>query len=170
MSMSERIDELKGALQSVEQNFELNKKKLQIKAALWIGICITGLSTGTYLSYQLLCIDLDKYHHLWTWEIIYYTAIRLMLSGVFISLMAFCFKMLRSYMHMAEHNRHKLTIIKSMAYLVGAGKNQEQRDIVFNSLTQMITDFGNIGIISQDSDFKNSNTFIEMADKALKKG
>ena len=57
-----------------------------------------------------------------------------------------------------------------MAYLVGAGKNQEQRDIVFNSLTQMITDFGNIGIISQDSDFKNSNTFIEMADKALKKG
>ena len=167
-SNEERIKELNIALSEVERNFNITKIELRDKACMWILICFAALFLCSYLSILLLNIDFGKYNHIWTWEIAFFTSIRLLIAGVVISLLAFCFKMLRSYIHMVEQNRHKITVIKSMAYLVGAGKDQKQRDLIYATLTQIIVDFGNVGILSQDNDFSKTTSYMELTEKLLK--
>jgi hypothetical protein len=60
--------------------------------------------------------------------------------------------MARAYLHMIEHNRHKLRVTNSIESFVAAVRTKEQKDLVLSKLVESVTDFGDSGILSKQGD------------------
>lgn len=96
----------------------------------------------------------------------YFTSIRLALIGAISVGLAFSLKMTRAYLHMIEHNRHKLRVANSIEAFVAAVRTKEQKDLVLAKLIESVTEFGDSGILSKQGE---GSAFPSIAIEALTK-
>jgi hypothetical protein len=82
----------------------------------------------------------------------YYTSIRLALIGVLGIGLAFSLCMTKAYLHMIEHNQHKLRVTKSIEAFVAAVRTKEQKDLVLSKLVESVTEFGDSGILGNQGE------------------
>lgn|GEM_PF-6254423 len=80
----------------------------------------------------------------------YFTSVRLALIGLLGVGLAFSLRMTRAYLHMAEHNQHKIRVTNSIEAFVAAVRTNERKDLVLGKLVESVTDFGDSGILSNE--------------------
>lgn len=121
------------------------------KTNVWIWGTISSILIGifVYFLYYLLSKELPE---IWTWQMIYYSVLRITALGFLSMLLAFSLKMLKAHLHMHQHNLHRQRIANSMAAFVESAMNNEQRDIILSRLVDSVSAFGNSGIINNDDD------------------
>jgi hypothetical protein len=82
----------------------------------------------------------------------YYTSIRLAIIGILGVGLAFGLRMTRAYLHMIEHNQHKLRVTNSIEAFVAAVRTNEQKDFVLGKLVESVTEFGDSGILGKQGE------------------
>jgi hypothetical protein len=82
----------------------------------------------------------------------YYTSIRLAIIGILGVGLAFGLRMTKAYLHMIEHNQHKLRVTNSIEAFVAAVRTSEQKDLVLSKLVESVTEFGDSGILGKQGD------------------
>jgi hypothetical protein len=80
----------------------------------------------------------------------YLTTLRLALIGVLGIGFAFSLRMARAYLHLVEHNAHKLRVTRSIEAFVAAIRGDERKDLVLGKLVESVTEFGDTGILGQE--------------------
>lgn len=76
----------------------------------------------------------------------YFTSIRLALVGLVGVGLALSLRMMRAYLHLIEHNQHKLRVTNSIEAFVAAVRTREQKDLVLGKLVESVTEFSDPGI------------------------
>ncbi|HLP39271.1 hypothetical protein [Lacibacter sp.] len=162
-SSEQRISELSAALDVVKIKFQKYGEKLDTQAFKWMIVCLILIFASAALGY---CLLREKFQENWTWQIVYISIIRVTIIGAIFSLASYCFKIYRSYIHLKEYNQHCVTVIESMANIVGAAKDVNQRNLIYSKLIDIIIHFGDTGLLSKESDFKSiSNISLDMIQK-----
>lgn len=163
----QRISELSGALDVVKDKFVKHGNKLKTQSILWGVACILILISCFFLGKTLLH---EAFPENWTWQIAYISVIRITIAGAIFSISSFCIKIFRSYIHLNEQNSHSITVIESMANLVGAAKDQQQRNIIYTKLIDIIIHFGQPGFLHSDPEINSlAKTSIDSIQKILTK-
>jgi hypothetical protein len=88
----------------------------------------------------------------WTWKVVYFSGLRVGFIGFIGSLLAFSLKILKSYLHIKEHNQHRQRIANSMASFAESATNRDQRDLILSRLIDSVSNFGNSGMVGNDDD------------------
>ena len=88
----------------------------------------------------------------WTWQVIYYTGIRVTILTALAAITTFCLRTLRAHMHMRELNLHRQRLANSISSFVEAALTPEQRDYILSRLVDAISSFGNSGLIDSGED------------------
>jgi hypothetical protein len=78
---------------------------------------------------------------------LYHTFLRVLVLGAAASSSAFCLKMLRAHMHMAEKNRHRVRVANSIESFVNSAIEPQQRDLILTKLASEVIEFGDSGLI-----------------------
>lgn len=154
-----RIQKLENALTTAKKEYEKAKNKHFWQTLFWIIACII-ISVLVYRLARFFYKDeLPDY---WTWQVLYTTTFRIaFLSGAF-AIGAFCFKILRSHIHIYHHIQHKLMVVNSMASFVEAATTPEQRNKVFSKILDILTRYSNTGIISKENNISIGNDLIDI--------
>jgi hypothetical protein len=82
----------------------------------------------------------------------YLAAIRITILTAIGALATFCLRMMRSSLHMAEHNDHRRRLANSMASFVAAASTPEQRDSILATLVGAVSQFGDTGLLNDTKD------------------
>lgn len=163
-----RIGNLKKSLSQTERSIEtaLDESKGLVFIA-FIGCILIMI-----LAWNVICYFLNedtKPPCNWTWQFAYHTTIRVTAITAIFGVATFCFKMLRSYLHIYQKTREKLMIVQSMASLVESSSEYMKREVVFDKLLAIITDFGDTGLLDKKSDFTFTNDTIVQLLKTVAK-
>lgn len=169
----EIISQAKKKAEEIESSVRKTAQKVSVKEAqdqfinaannnlanikIWGGISIGLIVIFIGFVIYILRVDLPS---VWTWQVIYYSAIRAAIIGFIGTLMAFSLKILKSHLHMREHNLHRERIANSMAAFAESATNKDQRDIILSKLIESVANFGNSGMIDRDED-NNSKVSID---------
>lgn len=130
-----------------------NLKSIRIWGSIVIGLVLIFVGFIIYM----LKVKLPEQ---WTWQVIYYSVIRAAILGFIGTLMAFSLRILKSHLHMREHNLHRERIANSMSAFAESATNKDQRDIILSKLVESVAEFGNSGMLSNDDD-NNSKVSID---------
>jgi hypothetical protein len=145
------------SVKEAQEQFASAAKKNMESITIWGGITLLlVLVFISFIGYMLRV----KLPESWTWQIIYYSIIRAAILGFIGTLLAFSLKILKSHLHMREHNLHRERIANSMSAFAESAMNKDQRDIILLKLVESVADFGNSGMIGKDDD-NNSKVSIE---------
>lgn len=175
----EIITQAKKKAEEIELSVRKTAQKISVKEAqeqfanaasnnltnikIWGSITCGLIIAFTGLIIYMLKIDLpDK----WTWQMIYYSIIRAAIIGFVGTLMAFSLRILKSHLHMREHNLHRERIANSMASFAESATNKEQRDIILSKLVESVANFGNSGLIEKNEE-NNSKITIDNISRTL---
>ncbi len=82
----------------------------------------------------------------------YFTSVRLAIIAILSVGLAFSLRMSRAYLHMIEHNEHKLRVTNSIEAFVAAVRTNDQKDMVLSKLVESVTEFGDSGILSNQGE------------------
>ena len=121
--------------------------KVKLWAAISVGVAFSFLGYAYYISTAALPKE-------WTWQILYYTAIRIALLTALGSAASFCLAILRAHMHMAEQNLHRQRVANSIAAFVESAITPEQRDAILSQLVDSVASFGNSGLLQGEDSGK----------------
>ncbi len=139
-----RIEALKKALSDAQNNIELSLEDSRNILYGIIGFTIVFILIGFVFAYRLLHTNLPC---CWTWQIIYYTTIRITFLSAIFAIANFCFKLIRSYLQIYQKNLHNATIIRSMASLVESALDKDVRNEIYRKLLDIIIEFGDTGLL-----------------------
>ena len=167
---SEQLQKLNDAISQALTTFELAGKELLNQIIAWVFICCGVIAFVLYLYF---C----KFFHicfgeLWTWQLIYFTAIRLTFVSAVFYVGIYCFKMLSATFQMYQHNKHKQAILNSLPSLVVASlyqKDAVNQDTLYNKILDIILTFSNTGIISNEHEVKPTSDILQKILDALLK-
>jgi hypothetical protein len=165
-TIEERVKELNTALEVVKQMFVDSGKNIYDRLILWVVLCFALLFFIIMFYNKLFNIVFPEN---WTWQIGYSTAIRISAIGALFSILAFIIKMIRSYLHLYEHNKHKQVIVSSMSNFVGAATSKEQRELIYFKLIEMVVQMENTGMINKESENKEVISVKELLQALTKK-
>ena len=159
----EIINQARKKAEEIEQSVRKTAQKISVKEAqeqfanaakgnltnikIWGGITIGLLLAFVGLIIYMLSIKLPE---VWSWQVIYYSVIRAAIIGFVGTLMGFSLKILKSHLHMREHNLHRERIANSMSAFAESATNKEQRDTILSQLVESVANFGNSGMIDKD--------------------
>lgn len=168
-----KADEIESSVRKTAQKISVQEAQDQFGNAaknntknIWIW---GGITIGLIILFALVVIGFMLYAKLpeeWTWKVIYYSALRLTIIGFIGTLLAFSLKILKSHLHMKEHNLHRQRIANSMASFAESASNKEQRDLILSRLIDSVATFGNSGMIGSD-DEGNSKITIDNITRTL---
>ncbi len=160
----EIISQAKKKAEEIESSVRKTAQKVSVKEAqeqfsnaalsnlknikIWGGISIGLVLAFVALIIYILRITLPD----WSWQVIYYSVIRAATIGFVGTLMAFSLKMLKSHLHMREHNLHRQRISNSMSSFAESATNKDQRDLILSKLVESVANFGNSGMIDNHDD------------------
>lgn len=157
VSIELRISQLRTSISESLTAFKSARFKLIFQIILLSFIC----SSIVYASFVFAKYLLDPTHIIlhdtWTWQTIYYTAIRVTIIGAIFSLAAYSFKLLSSHIQMYQLVEHKIAIIKAMPGFVESGSDPTKRDVILNKLIEMVVNFEDTGILANEPQLKTSN-------------
>jgi len=137
------------SVQDAQQQFENGAKNNLLNIKIWAGISILLVLIFIVLIIYMLNI---KFSDEWTWKVVYYSVIRAAIIGFVATMMAFALKILKSHLHMREHNLHRLRIANSMSAFAESASNKDQRDLILSKLVESVANFGNSGMIENGED------------------
>jgi hypothetical protein len=75
--------------------------------------------------------------------------------------------MFRAHLHMNEYNLHRQRVVNSLPVLVQAAETPEQRDQIRGRLIDLVTGFGNSGLLTEDDSFSAPKMTIDAVMKNL---
>ncbi len=147
----ERIENLKKALQDVKAEIHLSYKESFEQVGVMIGVCTT-------VSLFIVCVVVnllksEDYPDGVT-QMIYYTTTRIIVVTGMFSIASFCFRLLRSYLHIYQRSRHRKLVINSMANLVESNSTYTDRQKIYNKLLDIVVNYDRTGILNKENDFK----------------
>jgi hypothetical protein len=102
------------------------------------------------------------------WLAIYLAAIRITILTAIGAATTFFLRMFRAHLHMNEFNLHRQRVVNSLPVLVQAAETPEQRDQIRGRLIDLVTGFGNSGLLNtEDDSFSAPKMTIEAVMKNL---
>ena len=150
------VQEAQNQFKNAAQN---NKKNVIVWGCITIFLVII-------FSISVICMLNANLPDQWTWKMIYFSGLRIAILGFIGTLLAFSLKMLKSYLHMKEHNLHRQRIANSMASFAESATSKEQRDLILSRLIDSVSTFGNSGMVNNDED-NNSKITIDNITRTL---
>jgi hypothetical protein len=146
---------------AIDEECRNNQRAISLSALLCVLIVLIGGFYAQYLYRHGLPSGLD-----WM-QFSYTVVVRITVTVAFLSLASFCFKLLRSYLHIYHNNKHRKIIVKSMASLLEAS-DPRGRELIFKRLLDIIIKYSNTGLLTKENDFKNGD-LTEMLRKVIDK-
>jgi hypothetical protein len=142
---------VKEAQDQFQEGATQNMKNIKI----WGSITVSLIFVFCIAIYCMLKIETSDEI---TWKVIYHSALRIAILGFIGTLLAFSLKILKSHLHMREHNLHRKRIANSMAAFAESASSQDQKDLILSRLVDSVSTFGNSGMISNDEDVSSKIT------------
>lgn len=161
----ERFSELSDSLKKVALIFEKRNNDINDRLRIWI-VIIAFFILLIFLFYysgfhcDFICWD-------WSWRVAYKIAIRISSLAMLIVALSFSIKMLKSYINMLEHNKHKLAVINTMSSLVSSAITENQRETIYSKMIELVVKKENFGIMSKENDFKQFESLNKFIEKKL---
>lgn len=121
-----------------------------------LNICITEYNVPFFLKSEKLTLIAG-----------YEITVRITFISLVISLTVFCIKMMRNYLSMYEHIRHKIVLLESMPTLVLATGNRDISKTAYNKILEMVISLDNIDKIKNED--ININSLMEILKKLPEK-
>jgi len=88
---------------------------------------------------------------IWSPKTVIQLVVRLGFISLFTTILLFGLRILRSQLHMREHNMHRRRIANSLAAFVESANTPDQRDKILINLVNAVAEFGSSGLIRTDS-------------------
>ncbi len=151
LSMEERKKALDIALKDAQAAINIACSENGNQITLLIFVCIVVILFAAILG----CNIYHTTEYPTDLTIIYFVVTRIILVGAVFSLASFCFRVLGSYLHIYQRNKHRQLMIKSMSgLLVSASINQQ--DQLYQQLLNVIMNFDKTGLIKKGDSFQSS--------------
>ena len=163
-----RIAELTTSLTNAKDAFKEAGKNINWQIGIWVVVCIGCIVVISCFFKALLKVHFEQQY--WTWQYVYYTAIRLTaISGLYY-ISSFAFNMLKSVIHLYQDNKRKQAIIASMASFAESASDPSNRTAILNKLIEMVVDEKVlIGDKKDEAQLTVQNSLIDKLAEALKK-
>lgn len=149
------------SIQGAQTQFSKAKDDLYIKIAIASIGAIAALWWFFSLSFEFLN-EASTLKDEWTWKIGYHASIRLLILGSIGALSKFFFSLLKAYLHLLEHNLHKVRVANSTEAFVAAAQSPEHRDLILGRLVDSIASFGDSGLLKEGPAEKDSASKINL--------
>ena len=137
------------SIEAAQEQFRLAQQDhdKQVKRWTWLN----GISIFLFFGVAMIFffVDLPEGE---TKSILYFSAVRITIIGALGGIVAFCLRMLRAHMHMAQHNQHRQRVANSIAAFVESAATPEQRDLILSQLVDSIAHFGSSGILRKEDE------------------
>ena len=137
------------SVKAAQEQFLLAQEDHDKQVKLWVWF--SGSSISLFLVVALIFLSGDPPSGEMK-AMLYFSAVRITIIGALGGMVAFCFRMLRAHMHMAEHNRHRQRVANSIAAFVESAITPEQRDLILAQLVDSIVHFGSSGILRKEDE------------------
>jgi hypothetical protein len=149
--LEKREEELKRtafkvSVEAAQQQFGEAEAFYKKQVRLWASIAVlTLLGFGAFGWFLLTSARPPA-----TLDVIYFTAIRLVLLSALAAVATFCLRVFRSNLHMRAQNAHRLRVANSIAAFVEAARTNEQSDQILAQLVGAVASFGSTGLVETD--------------------
>ncbi len=137
------------SVEVAQQQFEEATTQNLGQIKIWGGISGVLIVTFIGLVIYLLNVELPNDY---SWQMIYYSVVRIAVLTLVGSLLSYSLKVLRSHLHMFQHNLHRKRVANSMAAFTESANTSEQRDLILTQLVESVTAFGNSGLVGKDDE------------------
>ncbi len=157
---TKKAEEIENSVRKTAQKISVQEAQEQFQKAADHNIrqiIIWGSISGlliVILTIYLIYLFNAELPDTWTWQILYYSIIRLTLLTLISTLLAFGLKILKSQLHLHQHNLHRQRLANSMSSFVESATSKEQRDIILAQLINAVSTFGTTGLVAGDDDNK----------------
>lgn len=142
------------SVQDAQRQFEEASTDLAKKVKLWARLTTASVALLILIPLGFMLWPLPGPE---PWPVaMYHTLLRLFILSAAGAFTAFCFRILRAHLHMAEKNRHRVRVANSVESFVNSALEPQQRDLLLAKLAEAIVDFGDSGIIRPDRDDQGS--------------
>ncbi len=132
------------SVQEAQNQFKEAQNPLVVQLVLWGGLSIVSIVVFFWLLYQFMKPELNT---TWTWQVVYFSGLRLAALGAVASLGAYCLGILRSQLHLFQRNLHRQRIANCIEAFVQSASTPEQRDFIYSRLVEAIIKFGDTGLV-----------------------
>jgi len=88
-------------------------------------------------------------------QLIHRSTLHLAILGFFGTLATYCMRILKTAIHMYNHNKHRCVLANSIEAFVESTSTPEQRDLVLIHLINAISDFGTSGLVEKSGETTN---------------
>jgi hypothetical protein len=164
-SVGDRIEQLNKALSGAKDSFNTIKKNLTIQIIIWGGLCLLASILTVALFCHLFSITFEE---LWTWQYIYYTAIRITAISAVFYLGSFLFNMLKHTIELYQKVKSKLVVMNSMASFVESGITLDDRKLIFHKLISILVESDFNHSSSKENELKVNNEIFTLLEKLIK--
>jgi len=148
----ERFNELSNSLRKVASIFENRSKDINERLGIWI--ILSAFFVVLILLFYYIGFHCDFICWEWSWRVGYKIAVRASALAALIFGLTFSIKMLKSYINMLEHNKHKLAVIRTMSSLVSSAITESQRETIYSKMIELVVKKENFGIMTKENDLK----------------
>lgn len=164
---SARETATKVSVQVAQDQFKNAQKSDLLNAQLW---GLFGILMLISFFITASCFLNTEPKTIWTWQILYVTAIRISIIGAIGALATFSLKNLRAYMHLRQVNLHRQRISNCMASFVESANYNNQRDIILSRMVDAVCAFGDSGLVQiEDDSISVNKTIIDAVSNNMKK-
>ena len=114
-------------LENAKSEFASSRKWLWVQVAIW-----SVLSIVCIVAFFAYCFRVASEQHLpesWTWQIAYYTGIRVLIIAAIGAIISFCLRMLKGHIQLVHINAHRSRLVNSIADFVEAAPGDKQFEI-----------------------------------------
>lgn len=138
------------SVRDAQKQFEMAQIELRTEIRVWG--TLSSIFVAIFLGSTLYFLDTLPEHlpNTWTWQLIYYTAIRITLLSGLAAVASFCLKMMKRSVHLAQRNKHRQHIANSMDAFVNSAFTAEQRDSIFGMMVRSVISYSDADETSEE--------------------
>lgn len=96
----------------------------------------------------------------WKWQVVSFITLKITILSAIAAITSFFAKMLRSALHLREHNQHRHRLTMALGALVTAA-SPDQRDMILSHIIDAIVNFGHSGLLKDEDSIQAPKTIIE---------
>lgn len=145
------------SVKSAQDQFREAQKAHLIQLIVWSVLSFLSILGFGYFAYLLAYKSTPPQE---SWNLIYFTTIRITILTAIGAVATFCLKILRAQLHMYNHNLHRQRVTNSIEAFVESAVTPEQRDFILARLVDAVVNFGSSGLIQKEDDAIYSSKMI----------
>ncbi len=138
------------SVQEAQKQFREVQIDINRQVVLWAVMSVAGLAFFLRAIYYFA--QHQNLPDQWTWQILYYTAIRITFLSVIAAAAGYCFSLLKTYIQLRQRNKHRQCIANSIESFVNSALTKDQRDVIFANLVQSVISYGDSGFEAGNSE------------------